>query len=284
VDHVRLSFSPDRWACLREITGADEQALEGTATVDAIRLLNGLLVEAVDGALVPGSAATLTAPDRDVLLARVYTRTFGRSIKSTVSCSHCGEPFDLDFELDQLVTNLRSLAKQEPTSAHGSEADTCTASRRPDGTFLLSDGLAFRLPTGEDECAVAGLPEDEAERELLRRCVLEDDRASSEGSSESAGRDEALQHAMADIAPTIDSDLDASCPECGEHQLLHLDLQRYLLTALRQEQDQLAWEIHQLAAAYGWSLSDILALARSQRRRLVAFAEASGPTRPGVRP
>jgi hypothetical protein len=261
VDHVQLGLSPGAdFACLCEITGAVEQAVDGVSTVDAIRLVDGLLAESASGGLSPGGAATLVAADRDRVLAAVYVRTYGSRVASTVRCTHCGAPFDLDFSLDEL---LASVAK-------GEEANAMGTGRLPDGSFRAA-GLRFRLPTGEDECAILGLPPEKGERALLRRCLLEPTDGDADGS-----QSDAVQAAMECVAPLVDLELGAQCPECGQPQLVSFDIQHYLLSSLLRERSQLALELHSLAAAYGWSLQEILALPRSQRRALVALVEAQG--------
>ena len=47
----------------------------------------------------------------------------------------------------------------------------------------------------------------------------------------------------------------------------------YLLRSLLNEQGRRIFEIHRLAAAYGWSLDEILSLTRTERRRLVEQVE-----------
>jgi hypothetical protein len=141
----------------------------------------------------------------------------------------------------------------------------------PAGVFLLPDGRRFRLPTGEDEYAVWHLPPGEAEKSLLARCIVEGDPTEET---------EVVQAAMWEAAPLLDLELEARCPECGEVQPIHFDLQSHLLSALLSERQQLTREVHRLATTYRWSRPDILALARSQRRALVALIEAdSTPAR-----
>ncbi len=106
---------------------------------------------------------------------------------------------------------------------------------------------------------------EEAEGELLKRCVLEGD---------PTGDTESLQRTMKDLAPLLDLDLEAHCPECNTQQMVHFDMQHYLFSALRQEQKQLALEVHRLATAYRWSLNEILQLSRSLRRTYVALVES----------
>jgi len=252
INRVTLNFADDSmWAYLREICGSDEQSVEGTGTVEAIRLLDRLLVAVSGTHIGPGQAAKLTTADRDWLLAAVYMKTYGSRIESTVNCAECKAPYDMDFSLEELISHVDSEAHQMEESS--------------DGVFKSPDGYRFRLPTGEDECAVLGMSPEEAEKALLERCVVE---------SNQDYDPEALQRAMRDIAPVLDMDMDARCPECDHQQTVHFDIQYYLLYRLQQEKRQLAWEVHRLARAYGWSLNEILGLPRSVRRMYVDLVES----------
>jgi hypothetical protein len=258
VDQVRLNnVHGCGWAILREITGVEEQAVASTTTADAIHLLENLLVSSHPGSLKCEALSGLTAWDRDRLLAVVYIRIYGPQIKSTVNCAHCHEAFDLDFSLPRLLESLSP------------ENVVVEVQMIQDGLYEFSDGLQFRLPTGEDEYAVMGLSQKEAVQELLKRCI--------QNASEYMNilnRTEEVQSAMEAIAPLIDLELDARCPECGQEQQVHFDLQHYLLSALNGERTQLMREIHALASTYGWSLTDILSLPRSQRKSLASLVDA----------
>ena len=252
------------WAFLREITGAEEQSITSTTTADAIRLLGGLLVDNQPGSLRPEELSGLHAGDRDRMLAEIYQRIYGQRVQSTVDCGQCGEAFDLDFSLSDLLQSLHSAELPEPVEQFD------------DGSYALADGLRFRLPTAEDEYAVMGLAPEDAESELLRRCI----QAMPEDfdPEESAER---VQAAMESVAPIVDLELDARCPECGNEQQVHFDLQNFLLSSLVTERGKLMTEIHSLASSYGWSLADILNLPRSQRRSLAGLIEAEGDLETG---
>ena len=187
----------------------------------------------------PGKAKSLATADRDRLLAAIYIHTYGSRIAGTVHCNNCDAPFDIDFSLEELLSHIHE------------DRNTVNVEKEHDGAFELPGGPRFRLPTGEDECAVLGLSLEEAENELLMRCVLEGD---------PTGDIVSLQRAMKDLAPLLDLDLEACCPECNHKQMFHFDIQHYLYSALRQEQKQLAMEVHRLATAYSWSLNEILQL------------------------
>jgi hypothetical protein len=238
---------------LRELNGFDEQSISGVDTATAINLIDRLLVRSPGSPIEHFNAAELTASERDRLLAEVYERTFGPRIESTVRCGVCQELFDLTFAIRDLLASLDSVASSPMVT------------RDPDGTYRTAVGLRFRLPVGTDELAVIGLPPQKAQSVLLQRCILE--------SNEPVEID-AVQEAMENVAPVMNLDLDARCPECGGKQQVHFDIQFYLLRALLQESKRIGREIHRLAVAYGWSLNEILSLSRSQRQAFVEFIES----------
>jgi hypothetical protein len=240
---------------VREMNGYDERAVDDRTTDTAIRLLDGL-VRADDSSSI-GSVADLTASDRDRLLAAVYRAAFGDRIESTVTCSRCRLPFDLRFSLTDLLDSL-----DRDSHATGAE-------RFPDNTFRLPGTPRFRLPTGRDERAIACLPAADAERELLRRCVVDGPIADPD----------ALQHALERLAPLMDVELGARCAECGANQVVHFDIQSYLLGALANEHRRLIVDVHRLASAFNWSLGEILSLPRTERRTLVDLVDADRPRR-----
>jgi hypothetical protein len=221
--------------------------------LDAVGLVDRLLVSTPGTAVEPGRTASLTAADRDRLLCAVYSQAYGPRVLSSVCCAGCGKQYDLDFLLSE-------LEQQVQAGTNGSRIE-----RRPDGTFRLDTGLRFRLPTGEDEFAVLGMAREDAEQALLKRCVLEGDPSEAQ---------DPLQRAMCDLAPLVDTELDATCPECGRQNTVHFDIQRFLLASLTQERRQLVGEVHELSRAYGWGLAEILDLPRSIRRAYVAAVES----------
>ena len=250
---VGLRFAPDRGPVrLRELTGFEERSVIDGSTASAIRLLDELLLPLEDGGLHRGQVGELPAADRDRLLVAVFQSAYGERVEGTVRCAKCDNLFDLSFSLPDLAASLEAGREQE-----GIEA-------LPDGTFRLGDGRRFRLPAGRDECAIAGLHGEEAENALLDRCRVEGEVALDPAE---------FQRLAERIAPVLDLDLDAACPECGSTQRFGFDIQSYLLNAIIQERNRLTSEVHRLATAYGWGLGEILSLSRSERRTLVGLAE-----------
>jgi hypothetical protein len=246
--HVRPA-----WAALRPLCGHDEEAITESDTRAAVTLLDRLLADVPGTGCPPGSAAALTASDRDRLLAAVYAETYGDRVAGTPACAACGQTFDLSFSLGALL-------------AH---ADADDQDRQPveDGAFQTASGVRFRLPVGADEIAVAALPPDAARQALLARIA-------PDASDEDA---EAIEEALETLAPILDLELAAVCPECGAAQTVPFDVQRYLLESLRGEWRLRGAEVHRLASTYGWGLGDILGLPRPRRRDFVGLAEAELP-------
>jgi hypothetical protein len=235
---------------VRDLTGEDERRVRDASTQSAVELL-ARVVEWPAGASC--DAADLPAPDRDRLLAAVYRQAFGKKVESTGRCTSCGSPYDLTFLLDDLIAEVERSAA------------TSAAEPMGDGTFRTASGLRFRLPTARDEMEVSSLPLEKAALALASRCVVE-------SSNEEWQRE--LEEAIEEAAPVLDLDIETRCPECAAKQVVRFDVQFYLLRALEQERGRMLREIHRIASVYGWSLQEILALGRSDRRALTELIES----------
>lgn len=256
-EQVRLRFRQGTLSVfVRDITGHDEWAVRGASTRTAVELLERL-VDWPSGD--PGDAAELTAPDRDTLLAAIYARAYGDRVDTTAHCTACASPYDISFALADLRDILTRIPAAEKIQA------------LPDGTFRSESGIRFRLATARDEIEVSLLPEAEAARALAARCVLEPQPGADISNDDQTLAE--LESALEDVAPVLDVDINTTCPECHRPQTIRFDVQFYLLQALEQDRARLARDIHYIASAYGWSLEEVLALERTERRRLVQFIE-----------
>ena len=233
-------------ACLREPRGDDELALAGVDTRAAVQLLDRLALQS------PCPSAQLSAGDRDQLLAALHRALWGDRIVSTLACPACGADYDLVFQLSALQ---RSLAEQaEPTVVEACRTLRTAAGERFELSAAdMEDAAAMRGPTGGAAWLAAAI---------------------------SGGVDadpDAVGQRLDAIAPLIDVDLDTRCAECGEPQQARFDLQGFVLQRLLDERDGVLDDLHALAAGYGWSLPDILALPRSLRRSLQQRLAGSAP-------
>jgi hypothetical protein len=121
--------------------------------------------------------------------------------------------------------------------------------------------VRFRLPSGGDQEAVLGVDASIAASELLNRCVFDDS-----GRSLSEEEREAVIAEMERLAPRVELELDAVCPECGHSFIAPFDTTAFFFEEMRASRDQLLREFHALAFYYHWSENDILSLGRDRRR------------------
>jgi hypothetical protein len=214
-----------------------------------------LLVDHPGAIVRPG--APLTLSDRDRLIAALHARCFGDQINCMITCDKCGASFELSFQLSLM---LRGLRASTPDVEGPDESDH----------FRLPDGTRFRLPTTEDERAIAGLPPDEAVRRLLQRCVdAGDPLAASDG----------VQEAMDGLAPLLSLAFPTDCAECAATVEVDFDMVGFFLSALARERAILLREIHAIAASYHWRHDEILALPRDERRAFVSLIVPAHETR-----
>lgn len=109
---------------------------------------------------------------------------------------------------------------------------------------------SLRLPTTEDLIAIEHLTDLASARAmLLARC----------------GASEEMVAKMAEADPQADVQLDADCPACEHRWREPFDIASFLWTEISVLARRLLLEVHQLASAYGWSESDILALSPARR-------------------
>ena len=256
---VRLGEEAGRgaWFRLRPLEGHDEVVAGERDAFAATRLLGRLLVESDVGPADAETAWELPLRDRDRLLAEVYRYHFRDTVELVATCAACEEPFDLRFSLAALT---RQLDAARPAQAAPDD----------DGVYTLDDGLRFRLPTARDQREVWGLEPDDAAVALARRCVIDPDETFSV---------EAAEQAIEQAGAVLDQDLPATCPHCGRDQVVRFDIQDHLLAALEHERAFLVREVHCVASAYGWSLGEILALPRADRRDYVRLIQADARER-----
>lgn len=245
---VAVPSLPPVHAVLRRITGADEAALAPGRPGEPARLL-AALARAGDGAPLELAALPVTVHDR--LLAEVYRREVGDTASCRASCAACAKPFEFDLVLpDLLAAQDRDAAGCEPPGA--------------DGRWRLAR-LRVRPPTLADAArgpqAVPGvLCDPAADADTLAAVAAFLERA----------------------CPLLALDLDAACPHCGAAQCLAFDLPRFLLRTIANDRPFLVRETHLIAARYGWSHADIMALPRDDRRAYAALIESERGA--GLRP
>lgn len=232
---------------LRSLCGSEELSVEDTNTGNLIYLLESLIEKGAAESRV--NAAQIVTADRDRLLAILYISLYGSKVESTLSCQNCGEKFDLDFSLYDLLNQCQPELTLESEN----------------GIYVLDTGISFRLPNGEDEMLINGLTNQEAERLLLDRCLVNRNPECDK---------EAIQLRMSEIAPVLNLVMKAICPECSHSQNVQFDIQSFFLLRLKQERPLLIEEIHSIASHYHWSQKEILELPRNLRKQYAALIQS----------
>ena len=241
-----MSPAPDPFSAgrfrLRALNGSDEFLLDPADAHAANALLRRLIVQG-------GDIGALSIAEHDRLLAAIFEALYGDRVEARTQCTACSEPLEISL-------SLSALAAAPP------DVDIELAGPDESGAFLMPDGRRIRAPTvGDVERAVRS-----GDVAVLRRaCVVEGD----------AGADpELLDAALEAAAPALTRDVAATCPHCGSTQSVRFDLATFLIASLARERPFLLREMHLLARAYGWSLTEILSLSRDDRRALARLCEA----------
>ena len=240
------------WA-FRPLSGVLELALaeageRAASTPAAVTQALALALDRLGGeAATPPRVAGLCVGDRQFLMRELDRHLGHEGGWFQAECGHCGARFD--FRID-----YADLPVQEAGAGYP-QAQVDMDGRR----------LRFRLPTGGDQEILAGLPEAEAPRWLLRQLAAEPETLPEPKQDLIAAADAALDA----IAPGIVLRVQAACPECGGGNEVELDPYR----ALARSSGSLLREVHQIATHYHWSEADILNLPRPRRQRYLQMID-----------
>lgn len=244
---------------LRHPTGAEDVLLAeaGTLNIRTALLLLGAIGR--DGEGGPVAWSSLPVSDLDAALLRLRQFLAGDWIKTTARCTQeaCGSRIDLSFRISEFLEHQQpELRRDIEPAGHA-------------GWFRLKGAEGeFRLPSCGDVAAVSANPG--GYRELVQRCVK------PEGMEEAARL--RLEEAMEAMAPSLYTELEGECPECGQAVSVPFDPQVYVLRELRSRAMSIYEEIDLLAARYHWTEQEILAMPRVRRSR---YAELSAERREG---
>jgi DNA-directed RNA polymerase subunit RPC12/RpoP len=174
--------------------------------------------------------------DRNYLLLKLRSITFGPQLPANYICSHCGESFEIEEDLDEL-----------PVTSISGDTEADIVVELEDG-YLDRDGqihtsMTLRLPTGSDEESVAGQMRDNAslgKNALLARCLkslgdMPRHRMEALGPKilgDLTMTDRRLiDRAMNDAAPGVDLIRHHDCPACGKEVTASLDMTHFLALA-----------------------------------------------------
>jgi hypothetical protein len=232
-----------RRVVLRKMTGREEAIL-----ADRKYQRNGgkLVTELLHSCIVGlgdlesngrGPVAGMYSADRNYLLLKLRSITFGPELEATYTCPACGESIATVEDLDELP--VRVLAEGEEQAEIAIELEDGYVDREGQ----VHTALTMRLPTGADEEAVAPQMRENAslgKNALLARCVrslgeVPGHRLEALGPrimSELTMTDRRLiDRALNDAAPGADLVRELECPRCAKGFSASLDLSNFLALA-----------------------------------------------------
>jgi hypothetical protein len=175
-------------------------------------------------------AERLPVGERDRRLLALRERWFGPMCGGVADCPSCGTAVELAFD----TRPMAALPSRQP-------------------------GDGPRLPDSRDLLAISGCSDAAAARaRLASRCL----------GRESAGAEEidALSEALSAADPAGDIALNVTCPACATAWEVLFDPGAYFWCELDSAAIEALREVDALAAAYGWSERDVLAMSRERRR------------------
>ncbi|NTV97147.1 MAG: hypothetical protein HGA75_17320 [Thiobacillus sp.] len=240
------------WA-FRPVSGALELALaevkeEAGCAPQAVTRALSLALDRLGGAVATEErVAALCVADRQYLMRELERHLGNEGGWFQADCRHCGGRFD--FRIDYADLPVQEAGAGYPEA----------------GIDLDGRQWRFRLPTGADQEALAGLPDTEALPWLLKRLAVD----ANLPDPPDRGLVAAAEAALEAVSPGIVLTVQAACPECGAGNAVDLDPYR----ALARPADHLLQEVHQLALHYHWSEADILGLPRARRQRYLQLID-----------
>jgi hypothetical protein len=232
--------SVHRRVVLRKMTGREEAILaDRKYQRNGGKLVTELLHSCILGLgdLEPngrGPVASMYSVDRNYLLLKLRSITFGPELEANYSCPSCGEGLAMTENLDDLP--VRMVPDGEEVQELTVELEDGYVDREGE----VHTALTLRLPTGADEEAVASQMRDNAslgKNALLARCVkslgeVPVHRLEALGPrimSELTMTDRRLvDKALNDAAPGIDLVRELECPRCAKTFPSSLDLTNFL--------------------------------------------------------
>jgi hypothetical protein len=202
----------------------------------------------------PDDWGQLTVTDFEVLMLAIRSQTLGEDVDLGLACPGCRARVEIGFRASDYA---RGPAPRRPAAV--------TPDPERPGWYRLGE-TRFRLPTAEDQAAVAGRAD--ATRALAERC-LDPPRPQAKARAR-------VERAMAAMAPEVSRPIAGRCPECGAAVEAPLHVTRLVIGEMIRDTASLHEEIDLIARAYHWPEAEILALPRARRRAYAERIRAAG--------
>jgi hypothetical protein len=248
-----------------ELLGVWERGLTQSPVHRALGLLS-----AANPEQSPTQLAALSIGRRDGLLLTLREWTFGSQIQSVATCPHCSDLLELSFEISDIRVLEIAPAKTEVSLLSFWLRQDRQPESRSSVVKFADYEIQFQLPNSLDLAAcldrvpaLAGTSNTaDPQQILLERCLLV---ARHRGKQQSIDKlpAEAIDAVIAQMAkddPQANVQLNLTCPSCGHQWRSHFDIISFFWTEIHGWAIRTLREIHTIAAAYGWSEKEILAM------------------------
>jgi hypothetical protein len=177
---------------------------------------------------------------RDAAILKLRCATFGGRLSGRADCPCCREEHEFDLDIGEVLAAAPIQTESE---------------------IMLDNGLRFRLPNSRDLAAIAHHNDAEAAiRHLLQRCCV-----NAPAAPDWPSLLDAVDAGIAALQGAADIQLRFDCIACGEPWTERLDVVGYIWEEIAEHARRLLDEVHGLAAHYGWSEQQILAMSGARR-------------------
>ena len=196
-------------------------------------------------------ARALPLGARDRLVLRLREQLFGPTIEAHDICPHCGEDASLEIACAEL--------DRAGSATSGTLVDVSV------GEYVVT----ARPPTSADLVAAARAPDPESGRDaLLAATILRASRADEPVAAATLPSPVVVElgRRVAEADPLAEISLAVTCDACGGSWSTVLEPGDFVWQELRDWGRRLLWEVHVLAAAYGWPEHEILAVPAHRRQ------------------
>jgi uncharacterized protein (UPF0212 family) len=213
------------------------------------------LLELVRPDMSADAIAELSIGVRDGLLLDLREVLFGRTVVGLIECPVCGDT----LETEVATGDLRAFPLALPAAIGLSDYD-----------------LHLHLLDSRDQMAAELAMPEERVRLLLECCIISASHAGNATPIQLLPPEviAAVEDRVSELDPQADVQLGVSCPACSHRWYAAFDILSFLWSELGEWAVRTLRDVHQLAAAYGWSERDILALSPIRRRHYLEMVEA----------
>ena len=218
-----------------------------------------LLLAAAAPELSEEERGLLSVAERDSRLLALRERTFGAELHGLATCPRCQE----SSEFSIVTATLRASVVSADNGSRIVERGTLSLVFRTPNTADLE-----AIPTVADPAA--------ARRELASRCVSVASRDGIDVDRDSLSDDdlEAVADRIGREAALADVTLALTCPACSAEWEEWLDIPAFVFAECLSHARWLLQQVHELAAAYGWTERETLSLSAARRQ---FYREAISP-------